>query len=244
MSVSPTCMRRQAHINEKMPRSSTGWSRCTQVQARARDAVPHGELIDRYLLRSLSSSRTCLRRRHRRLLAASTEAPPPELKDLVYITDKAYTRSRSSAWRRRWSRRSNTDDERRSARVLRGFLGGQRGREMTTPSTRRISSARGVSATAPTARPAQVHCFDALPKAGHADRRMVWLASYVAACPGHSMLKYLPDGRASPISSRAENLGRNAGARRRTHAQYAESDLHAPQGHARRPPLDEGLAGP
>ena len=94
-SVSPTYMRQQAHINEKMRAILIDW--LVEVHLKFK-LVPETlyltvNLIDRYLLGSpVERSNLQLVGVSALLLASKyEEIYPPELKDLVYITDKAYT---------------------------------------------------------------------------------------------------------------------------------------------------------
>ena len=77
---------------------------------------------------------------------------------------------------------------------------------------------------------ASIHCFMMrYLKAGHADRRMVWLASYVAErmLQEYAMLKYLPSMVAAcAVYIARKNLGRNAWSPTLLHyAQYTEASL-------------------
>tara|TARA_B100000475_G_scaffold185685_1_gene154700 strand:+ start:148 stop:627 length:480 start_codon:yes stop_codon:yes gene_type:complete len=115
----------------------------------------------------------------------------PELKDLVYITDKAYTQEQILSM------------EEKMVKALKY--------KMTI---------------------ASIHCFMMrYLKAGHADRRMVWLASYVAErmLQEYAMLKYLPSMVAAcAVYIARKNLGRNAWSPTLLHyAQYTESSLRA-----------------
>ena len=194
-SVSPTYMRQQAHINEKMRAILIDW--LVEVHLKFK-LVPETlyltvNLIDRYLLGSpVERSNLQLVGVSALLLASKyEEIYPPELKDLVYITDKAYTQEQILGM------------EEKMVKALKY--------KMTI---------------------ASVHCFMMrYLKAGHADRRMVWLASYVAErmLQEYSMLKYLPSMVAAcAVYVARKNLGRNAWSPTLLHyAQYAESDLHA-----------------
>merc|ERR1712224_772331 len=165
-------------------------------------------LIDRYLLGSpVERSNLQLVGVSALLLASKyEEIYPPELKDLVYITDKAYTQEQILGM------------EEKMVKALKY--------KMTI---------------------ASVHCFMMrYLKAGHADRRMVWLASYVAErmLQEYSMLKYLPSMVAAcAVYVARKNLGRNVEPDAAPlRAVRRERPARLPQGHARRPPLDEGLA--
>ena len=194
-SVSPTYMRQQAHINEKMRAILIDW--LVEVHLKFK-LVPETlyltvNLIDRYLLGSpVERSNLQLVGVSALLLASKyEEIYPPELKDLVYITDKAYTQEQILGM------------EEKMVKALKY--------KMTI---------------------ASVHCFMMrYLKAGHADRRMVWLASYVAErmLQEYSMLKYLPSMVAAcAVYVARKNLGRNAWSPTLLdYAQYAESDLHA-----------------
>jgi cyclin B len=194
-SVSPTYMRQQAHINEKMRAILIDW--LVEVHLKFK-LVPETlyltvNLIDRYLLGSpVERSNLQLVGVSALLLASKyEESYPPELKDLVYITDKAYTQEQILGM------------EEKMVKALKY--------KMTI---------------------ASVHCFMMrYLKAGHADRRMVWLASYVAErmLQEYSMLKYLPSMVAAcAVYVARKNLGRNAWSPTLLdYAQYAESDLHA-----------------
>jgi cyclin B len=194
-SVNPTYMRQQQHINEKMRAILIDW--LVEVHLKFK-LVPETlyltvNLIDRYLLGSpVERSNLQLVGVSALLLASKyEEIYPPELKDLVYITDKAYTQEQILGM------------EEKMVKALKY--------KMTI---------------------ASVHCFMMrYLKAGHADRRMVWLASYVAErmLQEYSMLKYLPSMVAAcAVYVARKNLGRNAWSPTLLHyAQYAESDLHA-----------------
>ena len=241
-SVSPTYMRQQAHINEKMRAILIDW--LVEVHLKFK-LVPETlyltvNLIDRYLLGSpVERSNLQLVGVSALLLASKyEEIYPPELKDLVYITDKAYTQEQILGMEEKMVKALKykmTIASVRAPRPQRFFFGWRRrGREMTTPSTRpEYRRPDGVStARAHPLRRAQVHCFMMrYLKAGHADRRMVWLASYVAErmLQEYSMLKYLPSMVAAcAVYVARKNLGRNAWSPTLLHyAQYAESDLHA-----------------
>ena len=188
-------MRQQAHINEKMRAILIDW--LVEVHLKFK-LVPETlyltvNLIDRYLLGSpVERSNLQLVGVSALLLASKyEEIYPPELKDLVYITDKAYTQEQILGM------------EEKMVKALKY--------KMTI---------------------ASVHCFMMrYLKAGHADRRMVWLASYVAErmLQEYSMLKYLPSMVAAcAVYVARKNLGRNAWSPTLLdYAQYAESDLHA-----------------
>ena len=235
-SVSPTYMRQQAHINEKMRAILIDW--LVEVHLKFK-LVPETlyltvNLIDRYLLGSpVERSNLQLVGVSALLLASKyEEIYPPELKDLVYITDKAYTQEQILGMEEKMVKALKykmTIASVRAPRPQRFFFGWRRrGREMTT-----YRRPDGVStARAHPLRRAQVHCFMMrYLKAGHADRRMVWLASYVAErmLQEYSMLKYLPSMVAAcAVYVARKNLGRNAWSPTLLHyAQYAESDLHA-----------------
>ena len=137
--------------------------------------------------RSPEAARASTPRRSRRY----EEIYPPELKDLVYITDKAYTQEQILSM------------EEKMVKALKY--------KMTI---------------------ASIHCFMMrYLKAGHADRRMVWLASYVAErmLQEYAMLKYLPSMVAAcAVYIARKNLGRNAWSPTLLHyAQYTESSLRA-----------------
>ena len=241
-SVSPTYMRQQAHINEKMRAILIDW--LVEVHLKFK-LVPETlyltvNLLDRYLLGSpVERSNLQLVGVSALLLASKyEEIYPPELKDLVYITDKAYTQEQILGMEEKMVKALKykmTIASVRAPRPQRFFFGWRRrGREMTTPSTRpEYRRPDGVAtARAHPLRRAQVHCFMMrYLKAGHADRRMVWLASYVAErmLQEYSMLKYLPSMVAAcAVYVARKNLGRNAWSPTLLHyAQYAESDLHA-----------------
>mmetsp|Transcript_30891 Transcript_30891/g.69398 ORF Transcript_30891/g.69398 Transcript_30891/m.69398 type:complete len:335 (-) Transcript_30891:369-1373(-) len=95
-SISTTYMQRQPHINEKMRAILIDW--LIEVHQKFR-CVPETlylttNLIDRYLeLEQVERSKLQLVGVTALLLAAKyEEIYPPELRDLVYITDKAYTK--------------------------------------------------------------------------------------------------------------------------------------------------------
>jgi cyclin B len=95
-AVSATYMQRQPHINEKMRAILIDW--LVEVHQKFR-CVPETlyltiNLIDRYLeLEQVERSKLQLVGVTALLLAAKyEEIYPPELRDLVYITDKAYTK--------------------------------------------------------------------------------------------------------------------------------------------------------
>jgi cyclin B len=194
-SVSPTYMRQQAHINEKMRAILIDW--LVEVHLKFK-LVPETlyltvNLIDRYLLGSpVERSNLQLVGVSALLLASKyEEIYPPELKDLVYITDKAYTQEQILSM------------EEKMVKALKY--------KMTI---------------------ASIHCFMMrYLKAGHADRRMVWLASYVAErmLQEYAMLKYLPSMVAAcAVYIARKNLGRNAWSPTLLHyAQYTESSLRA-----------------
>jgi hypothetical protein len=175
--VSPTYMSRQPHINEKMRAILIDW--LVEVHLKFK-LVPETiyltvNLIDRFLeLEVVERSKlqlvgvTCL------LLASKyEEIYPPELRDLVYITDKAY----------------NKDE------IL----------KMES----RICKALNYKFTF-----ASCHCFLVrFLKAAHADRKMVWLASYITerTLQEYGLLKYLPSTiAASAVYLARKNLNRNA----------------------------------
>ena len=192
-SVNPTYMARQAHINEKMRAILIDW--LVEVHLKFK-LVPETlyltvNLIDRYLLNQP------VERSNLQLVGVSAlllgskyeEIYPPELKDLVYITDKAYTQEQILAM------------EEKMVKSLKY--------KMTI---------------------ASIHCFMMrYLKAGHADRRMVWLASYVAErmLQEYAMLKYLPSMVAAcAVYIARKNLGRNAWSPTLLHyAQYTEASL-------------------
>ena len=194
-SVNPTYMSRQAHINEKMRAILIDW--LVEVHLKFK-LVPETlyltvNLIDRYLLGSpVERSNLQLVGVSALLLASKyEEIYPPELKDLVYITDKAYTQEQILGM------------EEKMVKALKY--------KMTI---------------------ASIHCFMMrYLKAGHADRRMVWLASYVAErmLQEYDMLKYLPSMVAAcAVYIARKNLGRNAWSPTLLHyAQYTESSLRA-----------------
>jgi|Transcript_32667 cyclin B len=194
-SVNPTYMSRQAHINEKMRAILIDW--LVEVHLKFK-LVPETlyltvNLIDRYLLGSpVERSNLQLVGVSALLLASKyEEIYPPELKDLVYITDKAYTQEQILSM------------EEKMVKALKY--------KMTI---------------------ASIHCFMMrYLKAGHADRRMVWLASYVAErmLQEYAMLKYLPSMVAAcAVYIARKNLGRNAWSPTLLHyAQYTESSLRA-----------------
>ena len=192
-AVSPTYMTRQAHINEKMRAILIDW--LVEVHLKFK-LVPETlyltvNLIDRYLLCSLVERSNLQLVGVSSLLLASKyeEIYPPELKDLVYITDKAYTQEQILSM------------EEKMVKALKY--------RMTI---------------------ASIHCFMMrYLKAGHADRRMVWLASYISErmLQEYSMLKYLPSMIAAcSVYIARKNLARNAWSPTLIHyAQYAEADL-------------------
>ena len=191
-SVSSTYMTRQPHINEKM--------RAILVDSLPRHLkfklVPETlyltvNLIDRFLeLETVERSRLQLVGVTGLLLAAKyEEIYPPELRDLVYITDKAYTKEEILAM------------EERMLKAL--------DYKVTIAST---------------------HCFLVrYLKAAHADRRMVWLASYIAerTLQEYGMLKFYPSMiAASAVCLARKNLGRNAWSPTLLkYAQYTEASL-------------------
>jgi len=125
------------------------------------------------------------------LLLASKyeEIYPPELKDLVYITDKAYTAEQILVM------------EEQMVKALKY--------NMTVSS---------------------IHLFMMrYLKAGHADRRMVWLASYVCerTLQEYNMLKHKPSVVAScAVYVARKNLNRNAWSPTLTHyTGYGQHDL-------------------
>jgi len=193
LSVNPTYMTRQAHINEKMRAILIDW--LVEVHLKFK-LVPETlyltvTLIDRYLHGSpVERSNLQLVGVSALLLASKyEEIYPPELKDLVYITDKAYTQEQ----------------------IL------QMEEKMVKALKYRMTIA-------------SVHCFMMrYLKAGHADRRMVWLASYVAErmLQEYGMLKYLPSMIAScAVYVARKNLGRNAWSPTLLHyAHYTEASL-------------------
>ncbi|KAJ1459441.1 cyclin-like protein [Pelagophyceae sp. CCMP2097] len=195
VSVSPTYMTRQAHINEKMRAILIDW--LVEVHLKFK-LVPETlyltvNLIDRYLLNSpVERSNLQLVGVSALLLASKyEEIYPPELKDLVYITDKAYTQEQILGM------------EEKMVKSLKY--------KMTI---------------------ASIHCFMMrYLKAGHADRRMVWLASYVSErmLQEYAMLKYLPSMIAAcAVFIARKNLGRNAWSPTLIHyAQYTEPGLRA-----------------
>ena len=191
--VSATYMGRQPHINEKMRAILVDW--LVEVHLKFK-LVPETlyltvNLIDRYLeLETVERSRLQLVGVTALLLAAKyEEIYPPELRDLVYITDKAYTKEEILAM------------EERMLKALQY--------KVTIAST---------------------HCFLVrYLKAAHADRRMVWLASYIAerTLQEYSMLKFFPSMvAASAICLARKNLGRNAWSPTLLkYAQYTEASL-------------------
>jgi cyclin B len=194
-SVNPTYMRQQQHINEKMRAILIDW--LVEVHLKFK-LVPETlyltvNLIDRYLLGSLVERSNLQLVGVSALLLASKyeEIYPPELKDLVYITDKAYTEQQILQM------------EEKMVKALKY--------KMTI---------------------ASIHCFMMrYLKAGHADRRMVWLASYVAErmLQEYDMLKYLPSMVAAcAVYVARKNLGRNAWSPTLLHyANYSEGSLRA-----------------
>ena len=192
-SVSSTYMTRQPHINEKMRAILVDW--LVEVHLKFK-LVPETlyltvNLIDRFLeLETVERSRLQLVGVTGLLLAAKyEEIYPPELRDLVYITDKAYTKEEILAM------------EERMLKAL--------DYKVTIAST---------------------HCFLVrYLKAAHADRRMVWLASYIAerTLQEYGMLKFYPSMiAASAVCLARKNLGRNAWSPTLLkYAQYTEASL-------------------
>lgn len=192
-SVSPSYMAQQPHINEKMRAILIDW--LIEVHLKFK-LVPETayltiNLIDRYLVKTtVERSKLQLVGVGALLLASKyEEIYPPELKDLVYITDKAY---------------SQEDILRMEENMVKALE-----YHMTISST---------------------HCFMMrFLKAGHADRRMVWLASYVCErmLQEYHMLKYLPSMIAAcAVYVARKNLGRNAWSPTLLHyTQYAEPAL-------------------
>ncbi|KAJ8604708.1 hypothetical protein CTAYLR_006544 [Chrysophaeum taylorii] len=192
-SVSPSYMGAQTHINEKMRAILIDW--LVEVHLKFK-LVPETlyltvNLIDRFLVTTIVERSNLQLVGVAALLLASKyeEIYPPELKDLVYITDKAYTQEQILLM------------EEKMVKAL--FY------KMTISST---------------------HCFMMrYLKAGHADRRMVWLASFICErmLQEYSMLKYLPSMlAASAVYIARKNLGRNAWSPTLLHyTQYSEPAL-------------------
>ena len=257
-SVSPTYMRQQAHINEKMRAILIDW--LVEVHLKFK-LVPETlyltvNLIDRYLLGSpVERSNLQLVGVSALLLASKyEEIYPPELKDLVYITDKAYTQEQILGMEEKMVKALKykmTIASVRAPRPQRFFFGWRRrGREMTTPSTRReYRRPDGVSTAlrppAPTRAGPLLH--DALPQGGPRG-------------PAHGLARLLRRGAHAPgvLDAQVPALdGRRVRRLRRAQepgpqrvepdaaplrAVRRERPARLPQGHARRPPLDEGLA--
>ena len=156
--INATYMTRQPHINAKMRATLIDW--LVEVHLKFR-LVPETlylcvNYIDRYLaLETVERSRLQLVGVTALLLAAKyEEINPPELRDLVHITDKAY------------NQQEILECEERMVKALDYKM---------TQST--------------------AHCFLVrYLKAAHADRRMVWLASYVAerALQEYTLLHHPP----------------------------------------------------
>lgn len=192
-SVSPTYMARQTHINEKMRAILIDW--LVEVHLKFK-LVPETlyltvNIIDRYLsTTTVERSRLQLVGVSALLLAAKyEEIYPPELKDLVYITDKAYTQEEILLM---------------EEKMIKALC-----YRMTISST---------------------HCFMMrFLKAGHADRRMVWLASFICErmLQEYNQLKYLPSMIAAcSVYIARKNLGRNAWSPTLLHySQYSEPSL-------------------
>ena len=143
-------MRQQAHINEKMRAILIDW--LVEVHLKFK-LVPETlyltvNLIDRYLLGSpVERSNLQLVGVSALLLASKyEEIYPPELKDLVYITDKAYTQEQILGMEEKMVKALKYKMTIASVRAPRPqrFVSQRRwrGREMTTPSTRRVLLAR------------------------------------------------------------------------------------------------------
>lgn len=186
-------MTRQTHINEKMRAILVDW--LVEVHLKFK-LVPETlyltvNIIDRYLhLQVVERTNLQLVGVSALLLASKyEEIYPPELKDLVYITDKAYTQDQILMM---------------EEKMVKSLV-----YKMTIAST---------------------HCFMMrYLKAGHADRRMVWLASYICErmLQEYTMLKYLPSMVAScAVYIARKNLGRNAWSSTLLHyTQYSEPAL-------------------
>jgi hypothetical protein len=257
-SVSPTYMRQQAHINEKMRAILIDW--LVEVHLKFK-LVPETlyltvNLIDRYLLGSpVERSNLQLVGVSALLLASKyEEIYPPELKDLVYITDKAYTQEQILGMEEKMVKALKYKMTIASVRAPRPrfvFRWRRRGREMTTP-TRRVSSARHRRETSTALRPpaptrAGPLLHDALPQGGPRG-------------PAHGLARLLRRGAHAPgvLDAQVPALdGRRVRRLRRAQepgpqrvepdaaplrAVRRERPARLPQGHARRPPLDEGLA--
>mmetsp|Transcript_17541 Transcript_17541/g.22878 ORF Transcript_17541/g.22878 Transcript_17541/m.22878 type:complete len:305 (-) Transcript_17541:465-1379(-) len=189
----PTYMVQQENINEKMRAILIDW--LVEVHLKFK-LVPETlyltvNVIDRYLSVALVERSNLQLVGVSALLLASKyeEIYPPELKDLVYITDKAYTQEQILVM------------EEMMVKALQY--------NMT------ISS---------------IHCFlMRYLKAGHADRRMVWLASYSAErmLQEYDMLQHKPSLiAASAVYIARKNLGRNPWSPTLVHyTQYEARDL-------------------
>lgn len=192
-SVTPSYMSRQTHINEKMRAILIDW--LVEVHLKFK-LVPETlyltvNLIDRYLVEAVVERSNLQLVGVSALLLASKyeEIYPPELKELVYITDRAYTQDQILVMEEKMVKKLHYN--------------------MTIAST---------------------HCFlMRYLKAGHADRRMVWLASYVCErmLQEYSMLKYLPSMIAAcAVLIARKNLGRNAWSPTLIHyTQFSEPSL-------------------
>ena len=256
-SVSPTYMRQQAHINEKMRAILIDW--LVEVHLKFK-LVPETlyltvNLIDRYLLGSpVERSNLQLVGVSALLLASKyEEIYPPELKDLVYITDKAYTQEQILGMEEKMVKALKYKMTIASVRAPRPrffFWRRRRGREMTMPSTRpefrRLDGAENGSRP-PATRRAGPLLHDALPQGGPRGpaHGLARLLRGRAHAPGvlDAQVPAL-DGRRVRRLRRAQEPGpqRVEPDAAPLRAVRRERPARLPLGHARRPPLDEGLA--
>jgi len=186
-------MATQPHINEKMRAILIDW--LVEVHLKFK-LVPETlyltvNVIDRYLKVAMVERSNLQLVGVSALLLASKyeEIYPPELKDLVYITDKAYTQEQILV--------------------------------MEEQMVKALSYNMTISS---------IHLFMMrYLKAGHADRRMVWLASYVCErmLQEYSMLSHKPSIVAScAVYIARKNLNRNAWSPTLVHyTQYEVSEL-------------------
>jgi hypothetical protein len=101
-SVRPGYMKKQLHINERMRAILVDWLIEVHLKFKLVPETLHLtiNLIDRYLsLQEVNRSKLQLVGVTSLLIASKyEEIYPPELRDLVYICDRAYTRSDVSPW--------------------------------------------------------------------------------------------------------------------------------------------------